>query len=336
MGACEKARRETSRPDGTAIADVAAAAVPSAVRIRGGGGMAQGVGSGFLIAGATGGELVVTNAHVVWGATSLTVDTFDGQSLLADVVGSDPEVDIAVLRCRSPHRSGHTLSFVPKDRLRIGEWVVSIGSAGGVLNTVSIGVLSARGKVPNATLAAQKLIDHLFVDGVASPGNSGGPILDLNGGVVGVNAAVIGGSHLGVVIPASVVEPVVSAIENHGRFRHSSIGVQLRNETNIDGTVAPTVVTCARECGDGAFREGDRILSVEREEVHNVSEFERRVFMSAPGTRWNFSVLRGGSRVSISVQLQEMTQGEFSQQRAVAPSPGQLGSLLGAKDVAAR
>jgi len=224
LGGCSRAADGAclGRPD---VAPLVAAALPAVVRVQGRGGLAQTAGSGFFIRGEGGTPLVVTNHHVVWGAAEIAIERNDGVTETAALVGVDPATDLALLRPTSGAAPA-TLTFGDDTRMRVGGWLIAIGSSDGVFNAASVGVLSARGRVPMAKLPPQRLVDHLFVDATLGAGGSGGPVLDLEGRVVGVSLAMMGGSrNLGVALPSSLAAPVIRDLERGRQSTHGFVGV---------------------------------------------------------------------------------------------------------------
>jgi serine protease Do len=181
------------------------AALPAVVTVHTSGGMAQGTGSGFIILARDGSKVVVTNRHVIWGATEIVVELFDGSFRPAVIRTIDSLVDLAILGLPAGMPADTpTLPFGDDERLQPGESLISIGSPAGIPHAVSVGVVSARGKKPGAD-EHDSLNDYLFTDAVLSPGSSGGPVLNFRGEVVGVNLGQVGQtSGLGLVVPASV------------------------------------------------------------------------------------------------------------------------------------
>jgi S1-C subfamily serine protease len=232
-----------------------------------------------------------------------------------DIVGVDPEVDLAVLRFHSGRSLSHVLSFQEEETLRVGDWLISMGSPGGVLNAVTVGVLSARGRVPHGTFVAESFVDYLFTDALVGPGNSGGPVLDLKGYVVGVNAAVLGGEGgLGVVIPSRLVERVVRALERNGACAHSSAGVLVADEPALAGNAAIRVTWSDSGEGTSGLHKGDRILKINGDRVWRAREFEWREFMAEPGTKWVLEMMREGQRISVTLILRRISQEIFAQE----------------------
>lgn len=298
---------------GLPIGEIARTAVPAVLLLRPEGGMAQGSGAGFLVRGQGGDLLVVTNQHVVWGASSMTVQAADGSLETADVIGTDSAVDLAVLRLRNPKNEMKTLSFANDSVGRIGDHLVLIGSPGGVLDAVTVGILSARGRVPHGTHAAEFFVDYLFTDAIVGSGNSGGPVLDLNGNVIGVVAAVIGGpGGLGVAIPSRLAERVVNALERDGECPHAFAGLRVVEERLEGHPGALKVVWTDGSAGEpGEIMQDDHILSVDGTRVSTASEFEWREFMAKPGEKWSLETKRKERITQVTVVLQALTQDTF-------------------------
>lgn len=194
------------------VVEIVRSALGSVVTVRTAGEMAQGSGSGFIVRGREGSKVVLTNKHVIWGATEVRVELFDGTSVVAMVVDDDSPLDLAVLRI-SPGavKDARALTLGDDERLQLGEPLISIGSPAGIPHAVSVGVFSARGKKPGPQQSGPPS-DCLFTDAALSPGTSGGPVLNLEGQVVGVNAGQVGQTGgLGVIIPARLARPLLGS-----------------------------------------------------------------------------------------------------------------------------
>jgi len=295
-----------------AAARVIRTARPAVVRVRATGPMAQEAGTGFLVAGQGGGsdgtQQVITNHHVIWGASSISIELSGGAVIQADVVGSDAATDLALLRPRAPLRGMQPLSLGDDRSVQVGDQVVAIGNPGGIAGAASVGIVSARGKVPRPTVAAQAFVEYLFTDTLVAAGSSGGPVLSLDGRVIGVEVALAGQSGgLAIVIPARLVAAVVAGLERAGTARHAWSGLRVAGEP--DGPIR--VTSCARGCDAYAVKVGDEISSVDGERIPDARELEWRAFISQPGTRWNLDVVRGGRRMPASVELRPITQEDF-------------------------
>jgi serine protease Do len=268
--------------------------------------MAQGGGAGFVVRGDDGEPIIVTNSHVVWGATEIAVERNDHRVDRAVLAGSDPAVDLAVLRFASKPELP-VLSFGDDLSLRAGDAIISIGSPAGVLNAVSLGILSTRAKVPEATIPGEQSIEYLFTDALLSPGCSGGPVLDAQGAVVGVNAAVAAGSRgLGIAIPSHLAARVVRALERGGHYAHSRSGVQVADDL-ADGH--PHVTAIAASATGVDVQVGDRIVAIDGTPLDTVADFRWREFMDGPGTKWQVDLLRAGHDLSTEWHLHELSSG---------------------------
>ncbi len=303
LASCDRSRttRGHGAPD---VAAIARSAVPAVVRVVGSGGMAQASGAGFVVRGAQGEEFVVSNHHVVWGATDLSLELSDGRSIPATVIGVDRQVDLAVLR-PSARLSVQPLSFGDDATLALGDFLILVGSPAGLLDAISLGVLSARGTVPRGTLAAQRSLDYLFTDAALGPGGSGGPALDSDGNVVGVASATLGASGgFGVLIPSGVAASIVAAIERDGHAEHSSTGMQVvEQQLNGASSLRVRALTKGGPAEQAAIAVDDWILSINGRPATSARDFTRREFMSPPGTAWDLDVRRDGRGMKVTVAL---------------------------------
>jgi serine protease Do len=188
----------------------------------------RGQGAGFVISKD---GYALTNHHVVDGATRISVFVGDDHAEIeADLVGSDERSDIALLKLRSSRTDWPTVPLADSDAVKVGDFVVAIGSPFGLEQSVSLGIVSARGRRDIAPSGRQGLYDFLQTDASINPGNSGGPLLDLQGAVVGINAAVnAAGAGIGFAIPINMVKRMLPSLVTHGRFRRSWIGVSIQD-----------------------------------------------------------------------------------------------------------
>jgi serine protease Do len=183
----------------------------------------RGLGSGFVF---DSNGLILTNHHVVEGATSISVMFSNQESKRAEAIGHDPQTDIAVLRVDGTH-----LPFLPlgdSNRLRVGDWVLAIGNPFGLSHTVSAGIVSAKGRTRNDVkgLDPAGYYDFLQTDASINPGNSGGPLLDVAGQVVGINTAIKADANsIGFAIPVAMVKELLPSLLKEGRVRRSAVGV---------------------------------------------------------------------------------------------------------------
>src|SRR5574340_976525 len=204
------------------VARIADALGPAVVRVESGGPNRRGgIGSGVVIAGD---GLVLTNSHVAAGARRVRVALAEGSSLEADVIGDDPDTDLALLRCTPP--SGVRVATLgDSKRLRLGHLVVAIGNPLGFESTVTAGVVSALGRSLRSRNG--RLIDDVIqTDAALNPGSSGGPLVSSSGAVVGINTAMIGGAQgLCFAVSSNTALFVVGEFVAHGRVRRAHIGI---------------------------------------------------------------------------------------------------------------
>lgn len=267
----------------------------------------QGIGSGFIV-NANG--TIVTNNHVIEGGEDITVVLSDGEELSATLIGSDPKTDLAVLRVQS----GRSLPTVPwgnSDRVEVGDWAIAIGNPFGLGGTVTAGIVSARGR----DIRSGPYDDFLQVDTSINRGNSGGPLFDQTGNVIGVNTAIFsptgGNVGIGFAIPANHAREVVADLIQNGSVERGWLGVSIQPVTDeiaaaigMDepkGALIADVVD-GGPAEDGGLRRGDVILSFGATVIDTVRDLTRSVADTDPGTRTQVRVLRKGSEQTLSIR----------------------------------
>ena len=190
----------------------------------------QGTGSGFIIKSD---GLVLTNAHVVNGADTVTVTLKDGREFTGQVLGSDELTDVAVVKI--PASSLPSVSVGNSEQLRPGEWAIAIGNPLGLDNTVTAGIISATGRSSSDVGVPDKRIGFIQTDAAINPGNSGGPLLNQQGQVIGINTAIIGRAQgLGFAIPINRAQEIANQLIASGKVAHPYLGVQM-------ATLTPTI-----------------------------------------------------------------------------------------------
>jgi len=284
----------------------------------------QSLGSGFVVS-ADG--VVVTNNHVIRDADEVIVNFADGRKLTAEVIGRDPKTDIAVLKVE-PDAPLDPLDFAPSERLRIGDWVMAIGNPFGLGGTVTVGIISAR----NRNLRSGPYDDFLQTDAAINRGNSGGPLFDMDGNVVGINTAIIsptGGSiGIGFAIPSEIATRVIDQLVEYGETRRGWLGVRIQ-EVGEDiaesfGMETPRGALIAGVTEDGpaeaaGIRSGDIVLSFDGRDVESMRELPRIVAETEIGRRVDVVILRDGEEMTIPVDVAQLEENEA---RAVAAVSG--------------
>jgi Do/DeqQ family serine protease len=273
---------------------------------------AQSVGSGVVVDARRG--FVITNHHVVDGADTITVTLNDGRQLEAQVIGSDPESDVAVIRVPSGNLTA--LPLADSDRLRVGDFVVAIGNPFGLGQTVTSGIVSALGRTG---LGIQGYEDFIQTDASINPGNSGGALVNLRGELVGINTAIIapGGGNVGIgfAIPSNMVSRLMEQIVAHGAVRRGQLGVSVQDLTpelasafNIPvqqgGAVIAQVMPRSTAARAG-LREGDVVLRVNDRPIRDGSALRNAVGLLEVGASVRLDILRDGKPLTITARVGE-------------------------------
>lgn len=280
----------------------------------------QAMGSGFVIDER---GLVVTNAHVIAGADEVTVKLADGRELPATVVGRDEKTDLAVLRVKGGGRLT-AVAWGNSGGVRIGEDVVAVGSPFGLGTTVTKGIVSGRER----TIGAGPYDDFLQIDAPINQGNSGGPLFDASGKVVGVNTAIFspsgGNVGIGFAIPSNMAKDVVAQLASKGSITRGQIGAAVQEVTpeiadglglaNAKGALigAVTPGSAAERAG---LRPGDVVRNFNGAVIEDARDLPRAVAAAKIGERVSVVVIRGGRTLTLPVQIAS-PEGERGKQRA--------------------
>ncbi|MDB5898198.1 MAG: Peptidase Do [Ramlibacter sp.] len=267
----------------------------------------RGMGSGFIVA-ADG--IIMTNAHVVKDATEVVVKLTDRREFRAKVLGTDPKTDIAVLKINATNLPTVTLGST--ENLRVGEWVLAIGAPFGFENTVTAGVVSAKGR----SLPDDSAVPFIQTDVAVNPGNSGGPLFNARGEVVGINSQIYSqsGGYQGVsfAIPIDLASKIKDQIVRNGKVEHAKLGVAVQevNQSLADsfGLERPEGALVANvEKGSPAERAGlkagDVIRSANGRTIVSSGDLPAIVGLSMPGDRLALEVWRQGKKVQITAEL---------------------------------
>ena len=309
----------------------------------------QSLGSGFVI-DASG--LVVTNNHVIEGADEVTVILTDNTRLKAEVVGRDKKTDVALLRVK-PAKPLKFVEFGDSDQARVGDWVMAIGNPLGLGGSVTIGIVSAR----NRDIHAGPYDNFIQTDAAINKGNSGGPLFDMDGRVIGINTAIAspnGGSiGIGFALPSKTAIAVVDQLKQFGETRRGWLGVRIQAVTDDIAEslglkeAKGALVAGISEGGPSAkagIQAGDVIIRFDGKDVPNVRELPRMVADTAIDKKVPVTVLRKGKEVTVDVQLGRLEEGEKKEAdktgkggSTVAPTAKSVaGMTLGALDAEAR
>ena len=281
------------------------------------------MGSGFVIDGT---GLIVTNNHVVEGADTIEVHLQDDTILKAELVGRDPKTDLAVIRVK-PVKPLPTVSFGDSDRLRIGEWVMAIGNPFGLGGSVSLGIVSAR----NRDINAGPYDDYIQTDAAINKGNSGGPLFNLKGEVVGINTAIFsptGGSvGIGFSVPANTAKNVIDQLVKYGETRRGWLGVKIQAVTdeiaesmNIERARGALVadVTPTGPAEKAGIQPGDVIVEFNNRPVNSMRDLPKVVAETEIGKQVPVKLLRKGQEVMVMAEVGRLEDGE----KIAAADPG--------------
>lgn len=287
---------------------------------------ASGIGSGFVVR-ADG--LVITNNHVVDGASKVEVKLADGRLFSAKVLGQDPTTDVAVLKLEGA--SGlPTVRLGSSDSLSVGDWVLAIGSPMGLEQTATTGIVSAK-KRGSLGLYSNSYVDFVQTDAAISPGNSGGPLFNLNGEVVGMNTAIAAmGRGLGFAVPVDQIKTVVPQLHAKGKVERGWLGIAGRDvEPAVGAAPLPGAVVGEIHQGTPAaragLRSGDRILAVDGKAIENFSDLRGRIGESAPGEKIKVTVDRDGKTVIVPVTLGALPSDDEIRRLAMDAERGRSG-----------
>lgn len=275
----------------------------------------RGIGSGFII--DSHGE-ILTNAHVVNGADTVTVTLKDGRTFKGKVMGSDPVTDVAVVRI--PANNLPTVRLGNSDQLQPGAWAIAIGNPLGLDNTVTHGIISATGRSSSQVGMPNERVNYIQTDAPINPGNSGGPLLNASGEVIGINTAIIQNSQgLGFAIPINTAKKIASQLITAGKVNHPYLGIQMltltpeiKEQLNSDPNSPITVeesqgvliIKVARNspANTGGLRAGDVIIKANNQAITNAEELQQAVENTPAGNNLQLQVLRHGQTLNLNIQ----------------------------------
>jgi len=280
----------------------------------------QALGSGVIVSQD---GYIVTNHHVIDGADQIKVDLTDGRSFDAKLVGSDPPSDLAVLKINASNLTMLTLG--DSDRTRIGDVVLAIGNPLGVGQTVTMGIISAKGR--QTGLSNGSFEDFLQTDAPINQGNSGGALVNTNSELIGINSQILspsGGSiGLGFAIPSNMARTVMEQLINNGKVRRGQLGIVVlkipsEEASQLGVNEGPGVVVYQVQGGSAAdragLRQGDVITALNGTAITDPNTFRNSIASAGPGTEVTLTVKRDGSERQVRATL-----GEFTPQAARSP-----------------
>jgi serine protease Do len=285
------------------------------------------LGSGFIFDKE---GYIVTNHHVVENADEIQVILKDGKEYDADIVGRDANTDIALIKIKAPNQLP-VVTFGSSAALKVGQWVVAIGSPFGLEHTVTAGIVSAKGRV----IGSGPYDDFIQTDASINPGNSGGPLINMQGEVVGINTAIIaGGQGIGFAIPIDMAKGIIDQLREHGNVTRGWLGVVIKDIddeladyfgiTDRKGALVIDVVP-----GDPADKAGiepkDIIVSVNGKPVDSSRELTRMIANVGVGEKADIQVIRNGKQKNFKVTIAKRDEEKIARQGEIEPEKDELG-----------
>lgn len=287
----------------------------------------QSLGSGVIVNAKEG--LVLTNNHVIQRADEITVSLHDGRTFQAEVVGSDPATDVAVIRI--PSEDLIALPLADSDSLRVGDFVVAIGNPFGLGQTVTSGIVSALGR---SGLGLEGYENFIQTDASINPGNSGGALVNLRGELVGINTAIFspgqaGNIGIGFAIPSNLVKQITDQLLEHGEVRRAYLGVQMQDitpelaqafgiERNRGGAVVTNVIadSAAEKAG---LQVGDVVTAVDGVSLLNADNLRNTIGLLMVGQTIQLDIIRDGKPQTLTAKVTEMQRETTTQTDDVHP-----------------
>ncbi|SJZ52053.1 serine protease Do [Enhydrobacter aerosaccus] len=299
----------------------------------------QALGTGFIVDPS---GVIVTNFHVAGKADSITVTLADGRKFPAKLLGGDEKTDLAVLKVSSDKPLPY-VEFGDASKVRVGESVMAVGNPFGLGGTVTTGIVSARGR----DIQSGPYDDYIQTDAAINRGNSGGPLFNLDGKVIGINTAIFspsGGSvGLGFAIPSSIAQPVVAQLREHGRVERGLLGVEIQPVTSeiadslslgsTNGALVAQVEPKSAALKAG-IQSGDVIKSVDGKEIKTVRDLTRTIAEAQPGSTVKVGLVRDGKDMTIQAKLGDSTKNQEAKaddngdQKGSEAKPGSFGFSL--------
>jgi len=290
-----------------------------------------GVGSGFLVDSS---GYVVTNNHVIDGAQNIEIKLNDGRTFPAKIVGTDPKTDLGLLKIESDAALPF-VSFGDSDQMRVGDWVLAVGNPFGLGGTVTVGIISAR----NRDINSGPYDDFLQTDAAINRGNSGGPMFNLEGEVIGVNTAIFspnGGSvGIGFAIPSNIAKSVVAQLRDRGSVERGWLGVKIQQVTpdlaeamNLPEAKGALVAEVTKDspAARAGLRQGDVILRFDGSETAQMRDLPRLVAEVPPGETVPIELMRNGEKKMLNVTIARLAPQTMAAATGESMTPGKVDS----------
>lgn len=271
----------------------------------------QSLGTGFIISGE---GLILTNNHVVNGADEVMVKLSDGRELKAEIKGQDEKLDLALLKITDKEKLP-VAELGNSDSLEVGEWVMAIGNPFGLAQTVTAGIVSAKGRV----IGSGPYDDYIQTDASINPGNSGGPLFNSQGKVVGINTAIIaGGQGIGFAIPVNMAKNVVAQLKDNGKVTRGYLGVQIQpmnaelaKSFGLDGEKGALISDVVKDspADKAGIKAGDIIMEFDGKVIGEYNELPRLVAVTPIDKATTVTIFRDGKRTELPITVGRLKDG---------------------------
>ena len=280
----------------------------------------QGIGSGFIISED---GYILTNNHVIEGADEIKVKLSNGKEFIGKMIGRDPKTDLALIKIEAP--SLQPLKLGNSETLKVGEWVMAVGSPFGLEQTVTAGIVSAKGRV----IGSGPYDNFIQTDASINPGNSGGPLINMKGEVVGINTAIIAsGQGIGFAIPIDMAKEITPQLQEKGHVTRGLLGViiqdltpELAKSLGLKESKGALVsqVTPGGPADKAGIKEGDVIVNFDGRRVDDSHDLPRLVASTAVGKTATIRVLRDGKEIALQAKIVEMEEEKLAEGKSVGP-----------------
>jgi serine protease Do len=282
------------------------------------------LGSGFIISDD---GYILTNSHVVHGADEIKVKLSDGREFKAEIKGQDEKLDLALIKI-SPKGSLPVAKLGDSDQIDVGEWVMAIGNPFGLAETVTAGIVSAKGRV----IGSGPYDDYIQTDASINPGNSGGPLFNAKGEVIGINAAIIaGGQGIGFAIPVNMAKGIIPQLRDKGKVTRGWLGVSIQPVTaelaqsfSLEGEQGALVAEVLPDspAEKAGIKPGDVIVEFNHRKITEMNELPRIVAATEVGLKVPLKIIRDKKTETVTVSIERLKDGESDD---AATATGKLG-----------
>ncbi len=299
----------------------------------------QSAGSGVIVDAAEG--LILTNHHVVDGADQILITLLNEETLEAEIVGSDPDTDIAVIRVDPEQLT--ELPFGDSDAMEVGDYVIAIGNPFGLGHTVTAGIVSAVGRTG---ISRSGYEDFIQTDASINPGNSGGALVNLRGELIGINSAIIsrtgGNVGIGFAVPSDLARSIMNQIVDFGEVRRGLLGVSIQTidaegaealEAEVESGALVASVEPGSAAEDAGIRVDDIIVRVNDERIDNSRELSNAIGLKSSGDSVEVELIRGGEKRTVIARL---GQRQAAQSAGDVIHPGLAGAVFADASTASR